>query len=279
MKTLFIVLFFIILLIVILLYKSKFKNIGNILVIASHIKQKYGNQIINNNLKMICDNNDKINLIIIVYSNDKDTLVDTSMKTYKGIQIVYIEDQENKFYDFYKYKLAYSYIKQNNLEFNWVLVTNDSIIITEDVSWIVDEITRSNKCTYIGILGSNGRIFEKNNIKKHYQSWWLNFKPGAFEYWNNHINFNDSHSIKDYDHFNDSTIGVKNIINDFEVDLSNEMINKFDNKVIFDVNGYEGSLFWNDQLYYDYYNNKNFKFIKMKKIRKELLPSNLKALF
>jgi hypothetical protein len=256
------------------LYTISFKNIkNNILIIASHIKEKYGNKIINNNLKMICDNNNKINLIVIVYSTDNGVLFDDSMKFYKNIPIVYIKDDQNKFYDFYKYKLAYNYVKQNRLTFDWVFVTNDSFIITEDVSWIVNKIVLSKNVNYIGILEANERIFEKENYKKHYQSWWLNFKPDTFDYFNNHIKFNEIHAIKDYDNLR-QTIGVKNIINDFEINLSNEMINKFNNKVIFQVN-FKGNLFLNDEIFYNYYKNKNFKIVKIKNIKKELLPLNL----
>jgi len=261
--------------------KSNFSSNQNILIIASHIKPKYGLNIINNNLKMAVNNEvnevNKVNLIIIVYSLEDDTTnFNQNELNHYNIPLVCIHDTQNKFYDFYKYKLAYEYIKKNNIKFNWVFVTNDSIITTQNVSWIFDEVLSSNSYDYIGILEVNTKIFEQNNNKKHYQSWWLNFKNNAFDYWYNNINFNDKHLIKYYDKHNDITIGIKNIINDFEVDLSNDMIQKFKSKAIFPLTiNYEGNLFANDDLFYDYYYNKNFNFVKIKHMKNDLIPKNL----
>ena len=263
-----------------LVNKSNFSNNQNVLIIASHIKSKYGTDIINNNLKMMVNNeiNNKINLIIFVYSLEENTPFNKTDITTYNIPIVFIHDTENKFYDFYKYKLAYEYIKKNNIKINWVFVTNDSIIITENVSWIINDILSSDYY-YIGILEVNAKIFEKNSSKKHYQSWWINFKSNAFDYWYNNIKFNDTHLIKEYDHHNDITIGVKNIINDFEINLSNEMITNFYSKAIFPLTvNWEGNIFANDDLFYDYYHNKNFNFVKLKHMKPDLIPKNLTKL-
>ena len=257
--------------------KSSFSsNQNNILIIASHIKSKYGTDIINNNLKMMVDNEvNGVNLIIFVYSLEENATFNQNELNNYNIPLVCIHDTENKLYDFYKYKLAYEYIKKNNIKFNWVFVTNDSIIITQNVSWIINDIL-SSSYDYIGILEVNAKIFEKNTSKKHYQSWWLNFKSNAFDYWYNNIKFNNTHLIKEYDYHNDITIGVKNIINDFEVDLSNDMIKKFKSKAIFPITkNYQENLFVNDKLFYDYYHNKNFKFVKIKHMKPELIPKNL----
>jgi len=266
----------ILVLVLVLVYcKSSFTNItNNILIMACHIKQKYGNNIINNNLEKVLNN--KVNLIIIVYSTEEHVNFDKNINT-NGIPVIFIHDTSNIYYDFYKYKLAYNYIKQNNIPFNWVFVMNDSVIFTENVSWIIDKITNSKNVDYIGILETNYHIFGKLPMKIHYQSWWLNFKQNAFDYWYNHINFNDSHSIKSYDELNDIPTGVKNIINDFEINLSNDMINSFKNEVIF-PNKTEGNLFWNDQLYDDYYKNKKFTFVKIKNIKRDHIPLKLREI-
>ena len=248
-------------------------NANNILIMACHIKQKYGNNIINNNLEKVLNN--KVTLVIIVYSTENNVKFNKFNKF--NVPVVYIHDTENVYYDFYKYKLAHEYIKQNNILFNWVFVMNDSVIFTENVSWIIDKITESNDVDYIGILETNYHIFGKLPMKLHYQSWWLNFKQPAFDYWCDNINFNESHSIKSYDEINDITIGVKNIINDFEINLSNDMINKFKNNVIF-PNKVTGNIFWNDELYNDYYNNKKFTFVKVKNIKIDRVPLNLRKL-
>jgi len=242
-------------------FESKF--VGNILVMACHIKKEYSTDIINNNLQMI--GNDGINLIIVVYSTEKGVKFNKDLVT--NVPIVYIHDNENKYYDFYKYKLAYNYIKKNNLTFDWVFVTNDSIIISNNVSWMLPKIINSGK-DYIGILEVSEKIYPDNPYKRHYQSWWLNFKPNAFEYWMNNIKFNKSYKE------------ISNIINDYEIDLSNDMINKFNSTSLFPLTTqFDGNIFLNDEMYYDYFYNKNFKFVKVKFVKPELVPENLKPLF
>ena len=207
--------------------KSSFKNVGNILVIACHIKKEYSSDIISNNLKMI--GNENINLIIIVYSTEKGVKFNENIVT--DVPIIYIHDKQNKYYDFYKYKLAYDYIKNNDLTFNWIFVTNDSIIISSNVSWIINKIITSDK-DYIGILEVSEKIYEDQPYKRHYQSWWLNFKPNAFEYWINHIKFDKSH------------FDVSNIINDYEINLSNNMINSFNTISLFPLTtNFNGNIF------------------------------------
>jgi len=208
--------------------------------------------------------NDSINLIIIVYSTEKGVKFNEDLDT--TIPIVYIHDTQNKYYDFYKYKMAYDYIN-SNLKFKWVFVTNDSIIICGDVSWIINKIVNSDK-DYIGILEISEHIFENEPYKLHYQSWWLNFRPNAFNFFINNLKFNNSH------------LNVKNIINDYEINLSNTMINKFNNIAIFPLTtNYNGNIFLNDEYFYDYFYNKKFKFVKIKEIKPELIPSNLSILF
>jgi hypothetical protein len=243
-------------------FESKF--VGNILVIACHIKKQYSTNIINNNLQMI--GNVGINLIIVVYSTEQD--VEFNKDVHTTVPIVYIHDTENKYYDFYKYKLAYNYIKKNDITFNWIFVTNDSIIISDNVSWMLPKIINSGK-DYVGILEVKDTIFG-NSIpaKQHYQSWWLNFKPNAFEYWMDNIKFDKSH------------LDVLNIINDYEVNLSNDMINKFNSTSLFPLtNNFIGNVFTDDEMYYDYFYNRNFKIVKVKFIKPELVPENLKSLF
>jgi hypothetical protein len=241
-------------------FKSKF--IGNILVMACHIKNEYLTDIINNNLQMIGNG---IDLIIVVYSTEKDVNFKKDLVT--TVPIVYIHDTQNKYYDFYKYKLAYNYIKNNNITFDWIFVTNDSIIISNNVSWILPKIINSGK-DYVGVLEVSEKIFDDQLYKKHYQSWWLNFRPNAFEYWINHIKFNKSH------------LDISNIINDYEINLSNDMINKFNSTSLFPLTTqFNGNIFLNDQMYYDYFFNRNFKFVKVKFVKSELLPEKLKPLF
>jgi hypothetical protein len=242
-------------------FESKF--VGNILVMACHIKKEYSTDIINNNLQMIGNGN--INLIIIVYSTERGVKFKKDLVT--TIPIVYIHDTQNKYYDFYKYKLAYNYIKKNDITFNWIFVTNDSIIISSNVSWMLPKIINSGK-DYLGILEVSEKIFPDEPYKKHYQSWWLNFKPNAFEYWINHIKFDKSH------------LNVDNIINDYEINLSNDMINSFNSTSLFPLTTeFEGNIFLDDSMYYDYFYNRNFKFVKVKFVKPELLPENLKTLF
>ena len=163
-----IILLLVLLLVFLSYFKSRVTQIdSNILIMACYIKK--------NNLKVIQNNLDyfknKCKLIIFVYSVEdgyvfnKDDIISD--------KIVFIHDKQNKYYDFYKYKLAYDYIKQNNIQFNWVFVTNDSIIICDDISWIINKIESSDK-EYIGILEVNDNLIKP--FKIHYQSWWLNFK-------------------------------------------------------------------------------------------------------
>ena len=245
------------------LFESKF--VGNILVMACHIKKEYLTDILNNNLQMIENKNytdigNGVNLIIIVYSTERGVQFKKDLVT--DIPIVYIHDTQNKYYDFYKYKLAYHYIKKNDITFNWIFVTNDSIIISSNVSWMLPKIINSGK-DYVGILEVNEKIFSDQSYKKHYQSWWLNFRPNAFEYWINHIKFDKSH------------LDVSNIINDYEINLSNDMINLFNSTSLFPLTtDFEGNIFVDDSMYYDYFYNRNFKFVKVKFIKPELLPEN-----
>jgi hypothetical protein len=272
MKQLLLLLLLLLILLFCLNKKSTFqKPSNNILIMACHIKKQFGNEVVLNNLKQVLNRTFK--LVIIVYSVENGAVFKENLDI--GVPVVYIKDTENIFYDFYKYKLAYDYIKKNNISFDWVFVMNDSIIITKNVNTIVNNIINSNE-DYIGILESNNHIFENNPRKYHYQSWWLNFRPNAFDYWYNRINFNNSHSLKGYDHYNDITIGVKNIINDFEINLSNDMINKFKSKAIY--GNTQANLFWDDKLYNSFYSN-GFYFMKIKRIKENILPSNLKHLF
>jgi hypothetical protein len=213
-----------------------------------------------------------------VYSKEDTVSFDEKLNT-NNIPIVYIRDTENKYYDFYKYKLGCDYIINNKIPINWVFIMNDSVIFTENVSWIIKKINQSNNTNYYGIIESKGNVLHDVPAKKHYQSWWLNFRPNAFKYFYNHLKFNKNYTINTYDKYNDIKIGIKYLINDLEINLSNEMISKFKTSVMFPyVGDNTDSSFWNKPLFDKYYNNNNFKIMKVKNIKPELLPPNLKKM-
>ena len=258
----------ILLILLILLYFKKVlstfgsMNNGAIVIMACHIKKNIGLSVIQNNINFL-NQSDKIKKILLVYSADEDTEIDFSPLQY-GIPVEIIHDTKNVYYDFDKYKMGYSYIKEKDLPFDWVFVMNDSVIICESVTWIIDRIITSNKDFY-GILEVNERIF---NIppKVHYQSWWLCFRKNSIEFWINNLNFTPKHK------------NIKHIINDFEISLSNKMITTFQSDTIFSSADVLGNLFSMDSLYYDYFYNKNFKFVKLKHFHPELVPTHLKFL-
>jgi hypothetical protein len=237
-------------------------NNGAIVIMACHIKNNIGLSVIQNNINFL-NQSDKIKKIIIVYSADKGVKVNFSHLQY-GIPVEIIHDDKNVYYDFDKYKMGYSYIKEKKIPFDWIFVMNDSVIICEPVTWIIDSIVTSNKDFY-GILEVNERIFNVSP-KVHYQSWWLCFRKNAIQFWINNLKFNPTHK------------NVKQIINDFEINLSNKMINSFNCATIFSSANVLGNLFGMDSLYYDYYYNKNFKFVKLKHFHPELVPTHLKFL-
>ena len=228
---------------------------NNILIVACHIKKNF--DIVKNNISYF--NNFKV---ILVYSFEPNADI-----TFNNLpdNVVLIEDTENVYYDFYKYKLAWEYINSNKINYNWVLVTNDSFIITGNIDTIINTIINDTKLDYIGILEVNEHIFENNKPKLHYQSWWLNFKKNSFDYFINQLKFKPVHT------------NVKMIIDNFEIDLSNKMINKFKSKCIFPLidKSQTGNVFLDENRYYDYYYNRNFKFVKIKHMHPELVPLNL----
>jgi hypothetical protein len=215
--------------------------------------------------------NNNISLVIIVYSYNNDFELDMHKNELDifPAKIVFIEDTMNIYYDFYKYKMAYDYLIDNNIKYNWALVMNDSIILCEPCFWIIDKIVNNTTDDYIGIYELEHNI-SQYTPKIHYQSWWLNFKPHTYKYLVDNLNFTDKH--KD----------VMNIILDYEVDLGNNMINTFKSSAIYpilDAKFYDKNIFYNHDLYMIYWNTYNFKFMKIKNIIHELLPENLRHIF
>jgi hypothetical protein len=57
------------------------------------------------------------------------------------------------------------------------------------------------------------------------------------------------------------------------------MINKFNSEAIFPLTSdFKGNVFTNDEMFYDYFYNKNFKFVKIKFFRPDVVPSKFKYL-
>ena len=103
------------------------KNNGIIVIMACHIKKNIGLSVIQNNINFL-NQSDKIKKILIVYSADEGVKVDfNSLRSTIPIEVKF--DDKNVYYDFDKYKMGYSYIK--NVPFDWVFVMNDSIIISD----------------------------------------------------------------------------------------------------------------------------------------------------
>jgi hypothetical protein len=221
--------------------KSKFENENNILVMACHFKNKYKTKIVKNNLS-------KFNnfTVILVYSTE---IGDIDFSEFNNFTVIH--DKLNTFYDFGKYKLAYNYIKQNNLNFNKILVMNDSIFIADNISWITEDILKNTTDDFIGILETNDAIFENTPLKVHYQSWWLTFNKRAFNYWAERIVYDSKYS------------DILNLINDLEINLCNEMIRKFKSSAIFKKEE-DHNIFIKPYFMEKYFYGKNFKFLKIK---------------
>jgi hypothetical protein len=237
--------------------KSSFTdNPKNVLIVACHFKTD--DSVLRNNLEMMSAFN-LYDIIIIVYSKDKNAVVNNDLNA------IYIEDTLNRYYDFYKYKMGYDYIKTQNIQTNWVTVMNDSIIITEPVYWIVGTVLLDTQHDFIGMLEINHNL-ESHPDLLHYQSWWINFKPAAFDYWASKLIFNERYT------------DINNIITDYEVGLGNEMINTFKSTALFplELPNYHNNIFYDDPVFYHYYYNRNFKFVKLKNIKPDLLPKKLK---
>jgi len=227
-------------------YDEKTKTTTNnyILCMCCHFS-RYGLEIVKNNLDFLLV--PEISTVIICYSTN---LEDLDLEIL-GQQIgpnrnaIFLKDTLNNFMDFGKYKMIYNYIRFNKLNFDKLLLLNDSIILCDSFKNVVNDILSNQTHEFIGML-------ETLQCKRHCQSWWLNFNTKSFYYWGRNIKLNHRCDI----------------VQDLEVKLGNNILNKFSSFIYFPLKEhFEHNLFFdNDILYETYIKDCNFKILKIKRL-------------
>jgi hypothetical protein len=71
--------------------------------------------------------------VIFVYSTNKKYDIDFDY-IYTNFPNTYIKEVENKGYDMFKYNEGLKYIINNNISYDYILLTNDSFKFTRDIS-------------------------------------------------------------------------------------------------------------------------------------------------
>jgi hypothetical protein len=133
------------------------------LCICCHFSQ-YGLSILENSLNFLLS--PLVTHCIICYSKSID--IDLEQIKLTNCEVIFLEDETNKYMDIGKFEMIYNYIRNNNIDFNRILILNDSVIICCCLKYIVDDIINDNLYEFIGILETYQQI-------RHAQSWWLNF--------------------------------------------------------------------------------------------------------
>ena len=170
-------------------YVDKINTGNNVLITSCHLKN-YGTDILLNNLKHLLPS--KITHLIIVYSIEQGYTYDieyirTYIETSFHINVIFINDVENKQQDWGKILLAYSYINENISDINRVFIINDSIIICNDLTIYINNFINNNYFKIIGFQESILGLQESILPEHHYQSWFLIFNGNVFIDWVNNI--------------------------------------------------------------------------------------------
>ena len=209
-----------------------------------------------------------IDTFIVVLSTQlsyskKKQFINTIINFFENKNIIIIEDLDNKYVDWGKYKIGYDYLIENKHTIDHLHLMNDSIIITEPINHIFKMIkNKLRNNSYIGIL-------ETTQINKHYQSWWLILKNNIFEYYfNNLVTIDFKKNIDFMIHLN-------------EVHLGNKIIKKYNTTACFITPNPKKKLnifFNDDNLYYKMYEN-GFKFLKIKRLNTQFTNKKLEKIY
>lgn len=182
-------------------------SIDNILLIGCHLTNKLKDSVVINNISKFIS---YVKLVIVAYSVeaglDSNIYEQSIRQSFPTMSFIFIKDTINLHQDFGKYYLGSYYCTKMIKEFNWLFVTNDSVIYG-DISYNINKVITDteNSCRAIVAFPRDDRMA--------YQSWWLNFKQSSFYYWMNNITL--------------TTPGrVAAIVNN-EIELSQKLIEKF----------------------------------------------------
>ena len=201
---------------------------------------------------------DNINTIIVVYSFDKSITTeiiyqhkDIFTKIANKCNIVFLHDNVNKYFDFGKIACGYDYIINNNINFNYVHVINDSIIPTRKIHHIYKGIhDKMQVYDFVGVL-------ETMQIDKHYQSWWLCMTKEMFSYY-----------VQKLVYYNLSHCPQNDVIYKNEVELCNNIIKTHNTSVIYNnILKNNRNIFFDDDKDYNILYKKGFHFVKVKRIK------------
>jgi hypothetical protein len=229
--------------------RIKYDSSSNIMCMACHIKKTYGDVVIKNNIKNLLSK--KITTFIICYSLEEGAILDTLslskfIKSINPIDVIFLYDELNCFLDFGKHKLVHEFVKDIN--FNKIILFNDSIIICGDIKDKIEEVINST-VPFIGSLQTRQLGYS------HSQSWWLNFDKQTFTSWGNKIKIKEA--TPEY------------IIREYEVKLGNSMLLKYKHTFLYPLQDlhFIHNLFYDDDVLYEkYINTLNFKIIKIKRL-------------
>ena len=215
-------------------------NNKTILIYKSHIKDYTKIKINNNNINKL--NINLFDIVIIVYSGI-DYLINSHHKN-----IVYIKDHKNIGLDFGKDLLAYEYLKKNNITNDIIFLVNDSIVITNTIHNLLNNIfNKINYCSFIGLINNK-------QIKEHFQSWFLILRKTCFDFKCNYYNKNDFNKNKN------------ELIYKYEVNLCRILTNKFEYNYIYKIKSDKNIMYDVDTEYIELYKNQ-FKFVKLNRIK------------
>ena len=159
--------------------------------------------------------------IYFVYSESDfidSNFTDSSLLNNNNIELIKVDNIGN---DFKKYYDGIKKVKENNDSYNKVWLINDSFLITKWNFFIYNLKRVGNK----EIIGA----FLSNEIKKHLQSYLLIMNNNILDiYFNTLKNYNFKKINNHYD--------KRKLIIDLEINLCNDIINKYNYGVLFGLN-------------------------------------------